>query len=674
MYIIRKQKKSRLLTLSLSLFVLWAVALMMRLIFFFKFSGEDLKNWDHLQEILMGFYLGGKFDFRVIIITLLPVILMTLFVNPKHTKIQNNLRRFFWALQYWILLIFILIFVVDFGHYAYLNFRVNASFLDTLENPIISAQMVWETYPVIPLFMGIFLLAFVMWYLLRKINHRYWLITEFSNASFPFPFERMMGFILLALLFYGKLSYFPLRWSEAFYSTNPFLGNLATNPHLSLFETWRFKSPEYDMKAVKKSYQTAADFFGVRTQDQEPKNLEFMRRYSATAHDKDDYNVVVIQTESLAFNKTSLSGNPLDPTPLLRELGPKSLYYSRCYTPTEATARGVFATLTGIPDVTFEKSSSRNPLLTDQAVLMNQFPQHEKFYFLGGSANWGNIRALFTRNVTGINIFEEGSFQSPRGDVWGISDLDLFKEANLVLSTLNKPFVAYIQTAGFHRPYTIPKDNDEFQIRNDFPQEKVVRFGFDSIDEYNSIRFQDHAIARFIALASKEKYFEKTLFVIFGDHGLPSQHSDHLPQSFISTRLVNHHVPLLFYGPGWLAPKQVDDVLCSQVDIFPTVMGILGRSYETRTFGRNLLDPRLDESSNQAFLFSFHLRPKHISLVDKKYLYVETDSTKELIDIFATGPVKNVATEFPELVETKSKMANHLFDTARYLRYFNKKP
>jgi phosphoglycerol transferase MdoB-like AlkP superfamily enzyme len=677
MYIIRLQKKSRFLSIMLPIVALLLFSFLMRLIFFVQFfPGKMIDLWrevSSLSEVAQAFYLGLKFDARVIVVLLLPWSLAAMFASPRPSRFNANLRKILWTIQFVLLFLFVLVFFIDFGHYSYLNFRLNASFLDSLENPRISLQMAWESYPLITGILFITFLTLILLLVVRSIAHRYLFMAEFANAKRFYPLERIFSFLVMALLVYGKLSYFPLRWSEAFFTTDPFLGNLATNPHLSLFETWKFKSPEYDLAKVKHGHEHAANFLGVEQEKINSTTLDFNREYIASGLAPKDYNVVIIQIESLAFNKTSLSGNPLNPTPLLKELAPKSLYYPDCYTPTEATARGVFATLTGIPDVTYEKSSSRNPELTDQDVLMNQFDQYEKFYFLGGSANWGNIRALFSRNVSGIKIYEEGSYHSARTDVWGISDLDLFKEAHAVLKQQTKPFVAYIQTAGFHRPYSIPESTDGFQKRSDLTNEQVIPYGFDSLEEFHSLLFQDHATARFLELASKEAYFKKTLFVLFGDHGLPSQQSKHLLPIEIKTRLANHHVPLLFYGPGWLEPKVVNDVVCSQVDIFPTVMGILDRNYKTKTFGRNLLSPRTMEDQNQAFLFSFHHRPKHISLVDPHFLYVETESTKELFKRSEPGDPKNVAAEFTEIVEQKSKMANSLFETARYLRYFNKK-
>ena len=73
---------------------------------------------------------------------------------------------------------------------------------------------------------------------------------------------------------------------------------------------------------------------------------------------------------------------------------------------------------TGIPDIELNKTSSRNPLIVDQHTIINSFDNYKKFYFLGGSASWANIRGLLTANIPNLEIYEEGSYASPRVDVW----------------------------------------------------------------------------------------------------------------------------------------------------------------------------------------------------------------------------------------------------------------
>ena len=117
-----------------------------------------------------------------------------------------------------------------------------------------------------------------------------------------------------------------------------------------------------------------------------------------------DYNVIVIFMESLAWNKTSMTNPDIDPTPFINALSKRSVLFNHFFTPTSATARAVFATVTSIPDVTSFKTSSRNPLIVDQHVIANALTDYEKYYFIGGSSSWGNIRGILEHNITDINM------------------------------------------------------------------------------------------------------------------------------------------------------------------------------------------------------------------------------------------------------------------------------
>jgi phosphoglycerol transferase MdoB-like AlkP superfamily enzyme len=64
------------------------------------------------------------------------------------------------------------------------------------------------------------------------------------------------------------------------------------------------------------------------------------------------------------------------------------------------------------------------------------------FILLAVVANLNNYRGLLN-NIKGVKLYEEGSYTSPKVNVWGISDKDLFKESNTILKQQQKPFFCY---------------------------------------------------------------------------------------------------------------------------------------------------------------------------------------------------------------------------------------
>ena len=117
---------------------------------------------------------------------------------------------------------------------------------------------------------------------------------------------------------------------------------------------------------------------------------------------------------------------------------------------------GLFAVLTGIPDAQLYKFSTRNPLAVRQHTIINSFEGYNKYYFLGGDPEFNNFEGLL-HNIDGLQMITEGKFHSPKINVWGISDKNLFLEANEKLKKETRPFFAIIQTADNHRPFMIPR-------------------------------------------------------------------------------------------------------------------------------------------------------------------------------------------------------------------------
>ncbi len=106
-----------------------------------------------------------------------------------------------------------------------------------------------------------------------------------------------------------------------------------------------------------------------------------------------------------------MSGNPLNSTPYFNELTRQGIFFERCFSPTFGTARGVFATLTGIPDVQLSKFATRNEATVNQRTIINNFEGYEKFYFLGGRSQFNNFDGLIN-NIKDVHIYEEGKYES----------------------------------------------------------------------------------------------------------------------------------------------------------------------------------------------------------------------------------------------------------------------
>ncbi|WP_455223481.1 LTA synthase family protein [Kaarinaea lacus] len=627
----------------------------------------------NLQTLANAFFIGFKYDLRLTLLIMLPLLLlawmryMSPFKHPEQT-VSRRSKHFWIAYLVVVFALVLIIYITHFAYYAYLHVPLDATILRFFANPGTSLLMVWQSYPVIWI---------VLCWLLVSLLYAlalYWLLNFFENQPLNAIRRRYKVAVISTASFlvifgiYGKASWYPLRWSDAYFSTHPFAAAVTVNPVVHAASTLKNKDVQFDKDAVVQHYDEIANYLGVDNPDKE--NLNFSRVGHANGFHVSQPNIVMVFLESFASYKTGLSGNALDPTPHFDSIAKDGIYFDNFFVPQTGTARSVFTALTGLADVETQRTSSRNPLIVNQHTIVNAFEDYEKLYFIGGSASWGNIRGLLSYNIPGLKLYEEGSYESPRMDVWGIDDLHLFEEANKVLRAQQKPFFAIIQTAGNHRPYNIPDDNRGFKIL-DVSKKEAFDNGFQSAEEYNSFRFMDHSIRIFIEEAKKEPYFDNTVFVFFGDHGIHANTGKHTPKYEEQLKIQGLRVPFVIYAPKLLPNGKVIHKIASEVDILPTIAGLAANGYVNTTMGRDLLDERFD---NMRYAFTVtHGLGLRIGLLDDKYYFLMNDdgSNKVLHDLHSDNPRDNVITKFADKAQQFEELTRAIFETTRYMRYHN---
>ncbi|MCZ6729482.1 MAG: LTA synthase family protein [SAR324 cluster bacterium] len=617
--------------------------------------------------VLRAFSIGFRFDMRLAVLVVLPVLLLS-WLPGLNLLVGRMGRRIWLGYLAAVAVGAVWVFLMDLGHYGYLQSRLNATVLQLLESPMISLEMAWQSYPVVWGGLGLVLFALGYWWLLRRLAR--WTLDSAGRS--PGWWRRGLvialftGMLLLGL--YGKLAYYPLRWSEAFFTPHPLATALALNPVLYFYDTLKFPEKDFSEEEVRKYYEAVADYLGVRARDAQ--RLQFDRKVVPSGGLPGDPNVVVIFLESFSAYKVGAFGNPLGATPNFDAVAKRGLLFKNFFVPSTGTARSIFTALFGIPDVTLGSTSSRNPLLVDQDTIITAFKGYDKLYFIGGSANWGNIRGVLAYNIPELRIYEEGDYDAPHNDVWGVSDLRLFGEANKILAARSgKPFFAIIQSAGNHRPYTIPEDNGGYQWLD--PQvDNIQRRGFLSVQEFNAFRFLDHSLGHFLRSAEKEPYFQNTVFVIFGDHGVPG-FAEHLPSGYGKHQLTQHQVPLLIYAPGLIGKGRIIETVASEMDVLPTVASLLGKPYLNTTLGRDILDP--DHNGRQgAFILIPYRNPAPIGFVDREFFFlIDSDGREKLYNYLSGNPEQELQERYPEIAREMSHLTRGIFETARYMLHKN---
>ncbi len=604
-----------------SYFVFFTVFLVHRIMFWFQFN--DPKSEAALNLKLNSWWVGLRFDVRVITLyfliglILFALIRLTIKLSTKFLvktkKKQREAADYTFAQKYYQkfqilylsmgLLFFTIVFWVDIGNYEYLEERITSKIFALLSSPDIALGMVAQSYP---MYIIIPALIFVIWVFYAVTSKLVFSKAQLSFFAIHQSYSRKdalkftLSFFVIAILIHSKFSQYPLRWSEAYFSKNHYLNQFALNPVQNIFDTYKFAKSSYSLESVKKDLSIVKQELGLDPDSSDL--LVRLQKSNPIPELKDVKNVVVIMMESLASFKLGAYGGPLQTSPNFDELSKESLLFENFHVIQTGTAASIFCFITSIPDLNEEETASRNPLVVDQHTMINNFVDHEKYYFIGGDANWGNIRGVIKNNINDVHLLEEKDFKTAsKTDIWGISDLQLFKQAHTRLETLDKPFFAFIQTAGYHRPYTIPKVTDGFEMK-DISDEDIKKYGFDSKAEFNALRFSDHALGEFMKLAKSSKYYDKTLFVIYADHGLRSYNQIQLSQFYKSHFFPVYHIPFLVHSPA--LPKNLkghrDSTLGYQPDMLPTIQSMLGVEGVNSSFG---LDLRSDEAKNRKGIF-----------------------------------------------------------------------
>ncbi|WP_445178668.1 LTA synthase family protein [Pseudomonas sp. McL0111] len=654
-------------------FLLFAL---LRLAFVLGFSGIDVAQLADNPQLRETLGIGLRFDLRLALLLMLPLAILAWMPRWNLTRVPwlRIVARFYWLLALGVVG---LVYIIDFGHYAYLGVRINATVLRYLEDAQISQQMVWETYPVLWIALG-WLAVLGLWF------YGFLQLERLTLAREPKVIRRTslvvgssLGFVVVLLALLGRVDNLnlenpvPLRWSDAFFSGNTQIAAVGLNPVLFLYDTLKAGQAQFDEAQVREHYPVVARYLGVDQPD--PQTLTFARHQAAQPYQVAGApNVMFVMLESLGTSAVGAYGNPLNPTPNLDRLATESWFFKHFYVPVTGTAKTVWASITGVPDVTRQETATRHPLITRQHTLINDFTEYQKLYMIGGNAGWANINALIQQSIDGVRLYEERDWRSPRVDVWGISDLDLFKEGDRILRDLPKdrPFFAYMQTSGNHRPFTIPKDNDGFEISK-LSLEQVQAAGSRSVEQYNAVRLLDFNIGKLMEMAKAGGYYDNTIFVFFGDHNTRISQIPHMPPAFEQLGLESNHVPMLIHAPGLLKPRVIDEAV-GLADLLPTVAGMAGVAFTQGAMGRDIQQPAPEGERVVPLVLREGTFPLIGGVTQNHLLQMQHDgSSPTMHDLASNTPLDDVAAQHPQEFQRLLELTRGLHESARLMLYRN---
>ena len=623
---------------------------------YFAFKPRNFSFLDLLPSFLMGI----QYDLRWIAIIILPVVVISMF--PQFSPFYSSRNKKWWT-WYLAIITFIVFFffAADFGSFSYNRTRLDAGAMNFAEDFNTSFRMMWQTYPMIWLILG---LLVAVWFFRWMYHKSHWRVIN-QTDGLGIPYRRkffIISALVLGAFMYGRFAWTPLTWKQCFVFQDNFKSYLALNPLQNFFTTLKFRRPEFNEQKARQAFPLMKEMLQLPAENEFTYHRVVLPGSNAL---ESRPNIVLVMCESFSMYKSSMSGNPLNTTPFFDSLTQNGIFFDRCFSPHFSTARGLFAILTGIPDAQMFKFSTRNPLALSQHTIINNFEGYNKHYFLGGNPEFNNFKGLLD-NIHGLQMHTENSFKAPRINVWGISDKDLFLEANATFKKETQPFFAIIQTSDNHRPYMIPATDTDF-VRSVVPDEQLQKYGFESIGEYNTFRYSDYSFRKFMEAAMKEEYFHNTVFVFIGDHGVAGNAEAMYPSAWTDQRLTDEHVPLLFYAPYLLEPQKHHEVV-SQIDVLPTIAGMVQQPYVNTTLGRDLLDP----AKKHNFAFVTNTAGK-IGMVTDDFYYISNLNfpDEHMVPVRYSGRSYSKP-ERDSIQKGLSDFTSAYYETAKYLLMNNK--
>lgn len=308
-------------------------------------------------------------------------------------------------------------------------------------------------------------------------------------------------------------------------------------------------------------------------------------RHIAARQPEKRLNVVLVSVESLSAEFLGAFGDGRGLTPNLDRLAKEGMLFTQLYATGTRTVRGLEALTLSVPP-TPGQSIVKRPGNADLFSLGSVFRKkgYDVNYVYGGYGYFDNMNAFFGGN--GYRIVDRLSIAAERipfENIWGVADEALFAQAIDEIDASyrqGRTSFTHVMTTSNHRPFTYPDG------RIDIPSHTGREGG---------VKYTDYAIGRFFEEARKKPWFRDTVFVVVADHCASSAGKTELP-------VARYHIPLIVYAPGHVAPTKIDR-LASQIDVGPTLLGLLHFNYDTRFLGHDVLHTPPEE--DRAFISNY---------------------------------------------------------------------
>lgn len=511
---------------------------------------------------------GLLYDLAFLLYATLPLAIYVLLCPPAlwRTKVHQG---FMAGIMVFSLFAMLFVAVAEWLFWDEFGVRFNFIAVDYLVYSDEVLNNILESYPVVELLTALVVIALIIGFILRK------LVVKSLRSELPSWRNRIIVIAVLGVMVAGAIQ---LVGQETFRSQggNAYQKELASNGPYQFFAAFRNNELDYEKFYGTLSKDKAASLIraelnesDVKFKGSDPLDIKREVKNPGTARKP---NIVLVTIESLSAKYLGSNGDVRGLTPSLDELRKKSLYFNNFYATGTRTDRGLEAITLSIPPTPGRSIVKRVGRESGFASLGQQLSAvgYDSVFVYGGRGYFDNMNAFFSGN--GYRVVDQTSVDESQirfKNAWGMSDEDLYSQALSLADedyAKKKPFFLQLLTTSNHRPYTYPDGKIDIKSGN----------GRDG-----AVKYTDYAIGKFLESARAKPWFDNTIFVFVADHTAGSAGKEDLP-------INNYQIPLLIYAPKMIEARESAQ-LASQIDLAPTLLGLLNMSYESTFFGRNLL-------------------------------------------------------------------------------------
>jgi phosphoglycerol transferase MdoB-like AlkP superfamily enzyme len=543
----------------LSLLAVWFLT---RLVLFFAFRPAGAS----VADVVLVFLSGLHRDFFAALVETIPLLCWMLIVPDRSFgAVWHRVLFLGGCFVFWFIHSFMLF--TEFFFFDEFKARFNTVAVDYVLYPREVFVNIWESYHV-----GIILAV-------CAVMSLSWLFaaSRLFDQMWERPFSAKARLLhLAAAVALAALLAPTLNLKGAHASDDRTLNEVANNGPLSLFAAaW---THNLDYAAFYKTMPKDEAYQRTRRLLAEP-NTQFVedgqtiRRRVGGDPNRPRLNVVVLLEESLGSEFWGCLGRKDTLTPEMDKLAAEEgMLFTNLYASGNRTVRGFEGVLSSFPPLPGDSIVKRDR--SDNVETIARVLKRDGYatvFLYGGRGLFDGMRSFAVRN--GYDRFvEQKHFQHPTfTTMWGVCDEDLMLRAVEEFRELAKtgqPFCGTLLSVSNHKPYTYPKGR--------IPEDPDKR-----LREY-AAKYSDYALGRFFQAAKKEAFWTNTVFAVVADHGARVYGKQSIP-------IHSYEIPLLIAGPAVVkSPSRVGQLGCS-LDVPTTVLGLLGRPYESLFFGRDLL-------------------------------------------------------------------------------------